>query len=44
LIDINKKKLNKVAYQEDVVPDYDEKSLDSDFYEGGKDNYYYRMD
>lgn len=44
LIDINKKKLNKTAYQEDFVPDFDEKSLDSDFYEGGKDNYYYRMD
>jgi len=44
MIEINKKKVKKTAYQEDTVQDFDEKSLDSDFYEGGKDNYYYKMD
>ena len=43
MIEINKQKSTKVAYVEDVAPCYDQKDSDSDFYEGGKDNNYYRV-
>jgi hypothetical protein len=44
MIEINKKKTEKVAYVSDVAPCYDEKESDSDFYEGGKDNHYFKQD
>ena len=44
MIDLNKAKAEKTVYKDDAAPDFEEHSVDSDFYEGGFDNYYYKID
>jgi hypothetical protein len=44
MININKKKKEKVAYVADEAPCYDVQESDSDFYEGGRDNHYFKLD